>query len=112
MLGFERTYRRLRPNPYVALRREELRLHFFGSPGFHSGVNWIRIVTPPSRLQSRRHQLGQSAGERRRPGRPRGDAGQALKILEGALTRERAAAPAADLAEAEAYRNELRKRVS
>ncbi|MEU7791013.1 hypothetical protein [Amycolatopsis sp. NPDC049159] len=34
MLGFERTYRQLRPNPYVALRREDLHLHFFGMPGF------------------------------------------------------------------------------
>jgi hypothetical protein len=34
MLGFERTYRQLRPNPYVALRREDLHLHFFGIPGF------------------------------------------------------------------------------
>jgi hypothetical protein len=34
MLGFERTYCQLRPNPYVALRREDLHLHFFGIPGF------------------------------------------------------------------------------
>ncbi|GLY39628.1 hypothetical protein Amsp01_056520 [Amycolatopsis sp. NBRC 101858] len=34
MLGFERTYHQLRPNPYVALRREDLHLHFFGMPGF------------------------------------------------------------------------------
>ncbi|GAA0809306.1 VOC family protein [Spirilliplanes yamanashiensis] len=33
-LGFERTYRQVRPNPYVALRREDLHLHFFGMPGF------------------------------------------------------------------------------
>jgi hypothetical protein len=30
MLGFEITYRQTRPNPYVALRREDLNLHFFG----------------------------------------------------------------------------------
>jgi catechol 2,3-dioxygenase-like lactoylglutathione lyase family enzyme len=34
VLGFERAYRQLRPNPYVALRREDLHLHFFGIPGF------------------------------------------------------------------------------
>ncbi len=34
MLGFERTYRQLRPNPYVAVRREDLHLHFFGMSGF------------------------------------------------------------------------------
>jgi hypothetical protein len=33
-LGFRRTYRQEKPNPYVALRREDLHLHFFGMPGF------------------------------------------------------------------------------
>ncbi|MGN2639174.1 bleomycin resistance protein [Nocardia takedensis] len=33
-LGFEQTYRQTRPNPYVALRREDLHLHFFGLPNF------------------------------------------------------------------------------
>ncbi|TYB71070.1 VOC family protein [Nonomuraea sp. PA05] len=34
MLGFARTYYQTRPNPYVSLRREDLRLDFFGMPGF------------------------------------------------------------------------------
>jgi catechol 2,3-dioxygenase-like lactoylglutathione lyase family enzyme len=33
-LGFTRTYRQLRPNPYVALQRGDLNLHFFGLPTF------------------------------------------------------------------------------
>ncbi|WP_280261441.1 VOC family protein [Nocardia wallacei] len=33
MLGFTRTYRQVRPNPYVSLEREDLRLDFFGMPG-------------------------------------------------------------------------------
>ncbi|MEV6300822.1 VOC family protein [Actinoplanes sp. NPDC051861] len=33
-LGFRTTYRQLRPNPYVAMQREDLQLHFFGMPGF------------------------------------------------------------------------------
>ncbi|MBF6330130.1 hypothetical protein [Nocardia transvalensis] len=33
-LGFEQTYRQDRPNPYVALRRDEVEMHFFGVPGF------------------------------------------------------------------------------
>ncbi|MEV6597379.1 VOC family protein [Actinoplanes sp. NPDC051346] len=33
-LGFEVTYRQTKPNPYVALRREDLNLHFFGLPDF------------------------------------------------------------------------------
>lgn len=34
MLGFTRTYYQVRPNPFVALLREDLRLGFFGIPGF------------------------------------------------------------------------------
>jgi hypothetical protein len=34
MLGFTQTYRQNIPNPYVALRREDINLHFFGIPGF------------------------------------------------------------------------------
>lgn len=33
-LGFERTYRQTKPNPYLALRREDVELHFFGMPDF------------------------------------------------------------------------------
>lgn len=33
-LGFQVTYRQTRPNPYVAMRREDLHLHFFGMPEF------------------------------------------------------------------------------
>ncbi len=33
-LGFDVTYRQQRPNPSVALRREDLNLHFFGLPDF------------------------------------------------------------------------------
>lgn len=34
VLGFDRTYRQTRPNPYLALRRGALQLHFFGIEGF------------------------------------------------------------------------------
>jgi hypothetical protein len=34
VLGFRSTYRQLRPNPYVALQREDLHLHFFEIPDF------------------------------------------------------------------------------
>ena len=33
-LGFEVSYRQLKPNPYVAIRREDLELHYFGIAGF------------------------------------------------------------------------------
>ena len=34
MLGFSPTYRQMKPNPYVALQREGIHLHFFGMDGF------------------------------------------------------------------------------
>jgi hypothetical protein len=34
MLGFEITYRQTRPNPHVALKREDINLHFFGMDGY------------------------------------------------------------------------------
>jgi hypothetical protein len=34
VLGFRSTYRQLRPNPYLALQRGDLHLHFFGIPDF------------------------------------------------------------------------------
>lgn len=34
LLGFEVTYRQLKPNPYLGLRREDLELHYFGMDGF------------------------------------------------------------------------------
>jgi hypothetical protein len=33
-LGFAVTYRQTRPNPYLALRREDIDLHYFGMDGF------------------------------------------------------------------------------
>ncbi|MGH3490685.1 MAG: VOC family protein [Actinopolymorphaceae bacterium] len=36
MLGFARTYHQVRPNPYVSLEREQLRLDFFGIAGFRA----------------------------------------------------------------------------
>jgi hypothetical protein len=34
VLGFRATYRQQRPNPYLALQREDLHLHFFEMPDF------------------------------------------------------------------------------
>ena len=39
-LGFRSTYRQLRPNPYVALERDDLRLHFFGIPDFDPATSY------------------------------------------------------------------------
>jgi hypothetical protein len=40
VLGFRITYRQQRPNPYVALRREDLHLHFFGMPDFDPATSY------------------------------------------------------------------------
>jgi hypothetical protein len=34
MLGFQITYRQTRPNPHVALQRDDINLHFFGMDGY------------------------------------------------------------------------------
>lgn len=33
-LGFRRTYRQTKPNPYLAMRLDDIELHFFGMPNF------------------------------------------------------------------------------
>jgi hypothetical protein len=40
VLGFRTTYRQQRPNPYVALRREDLHLHFFAMPEFDPDASY------------------------------------------------------------------------
>jgi hypothetical protein len=53
MLGFAQTYYQVRPNPYVALRREDLNLNFFGMPGFDPADSYgtcLVIVPDPGEL--------------------------------------------------------------
>jgi hypothetical protein len=172
-LGFERTFRQVRPNPYVALRREDLHLHFFGIPGFDPeqsygscmvqvpdigalyeafaagmraahgkllikglprmtrprvrrnmggltgfsvvdpGGNWIRIIPQAAALSAAATtKLGKAVENAVVLADSHGDVAQALKILSGALARSGGAASPEELAEAEAYRDELRERAS
>jgi hypothetical protein len=48
MLGFEITYRQTRPNPYVAVRREDINLHFFGMDGYDPAQSYSTclIIVP------------------------------------------------------------------
>jgi hypothetical protein len=39
-LGFEKTYRQAKPNPYLAMRRDDIELHFFGMPGFNPAESY------------------------------------------------------------------------
>lgn len=43
-LGFRRTYRQLKPNPYVVVRREDWELHFFGIDGFDPAESYGNCV--------------------------------------------------------------------
>lgn len=43
-LGFEVTYRQQRPNPYAAVRRGGIELHFFGVPGFDPADSMGSVV--------------------------------------------------------------------
>jgi hypothetical protein len=44
VLGFRRTYRQTRPNPYVVVRREDWELHFFGMDGFEPADSYGSCV--------------------------------------------------------------------
>jgi catechol 2,3-dioxygenase-like lactoylglutathione lyase family enzyme len=43
-LGFRRTYRQHSPSPYVALRREDLHLHFFGITDFDPQTSYGSVL--------------------------------------------------------------------
>ncbi len=47
-LGFKRTYRQLRPNPYAVVQYEDIHLHLFGMDGFDPANSYgtVIIVVP------------------------------------------------------------------
>lgn len=52
-LGFTRTYRQLKPNPYAVVAREEIHIHLFGMENFNpadSYGNVIVVVPDPNAL--------------------------------------------------------------
>jgi catechol 2,3-dioxygenase-like lactoylglutathione lyase family enzyme len=52
-LGFVRTYRQLRPNPYAVVQREDLQIHLFGMPDFDPTTSYgsvIVVVPDPDAL--------------------------------------------------------------
>jgi catechol 2,3-dioxygenase-like lactoylglutathione lyase family enzyme len=52
-LGFTRTYRQLRPNPYTVVQREDWHIHLFGMPDFDPAVSYgsvIVVVPDPDAL--------------------------------------------------------------
>jgi catechol 2,3-dioxygenase-like lactoylglutathione lyase family enzyme len=52
-LGFTRTYRQMRPNPYAVVQREDLQIHLFGMPDFNPATSYgsvIVVVPDPDAL--------------------------------------------------------------
>lgn len=47
-LGFVRTYRQLRPNPYAVVAREDMQIHLFGMPAFDPEQSYgsVSVVVP------------------------------------------------------------------
>jgi catechol 2,3-dioxygenase-like lactoylglutathione lyase family enzyme len=47
-LGFQRTYRQLKPNPYAVVAREEIQIHLFGMENFNPADSYgtVIIVVP------------------------------------------------------------------
>jgi hypothetical protein len=167
MLGFEITYRQTRPNPHIAVRREDINLHFFGmddydpaqsystclvivqdtgplfeafAAGMRSvhgkllisgiprmtrprlrnhrytgftvvdpGGNWIRINKSAQEPEAHT-KLAKAMENAARLADAKGDERQALRILEGALERTDGSEP--ELRDAQAYRDELVKRIT
>jgi catechol 2,3-dioxygenase-like lactoylglutathione lyase family enzyme len=66
-LGFRRTYRQIRPNPYAVVAREDLQIHLFGMEDFDPATSYgtvIVVVRDPDRLYE-----AFAAGLRRRYGK-------------------------------------------
>jgi hypothetical protein len=141
ILGFTQTYYQALPNPYVALKREDINLHFFGIPDFKPEDSYgscLVMVRDTGELY-RAFAEGMRAARGKllvagipRMTRPRkrknaenhsgftvvdvmGDSHgfdlRATQILDAALERDRDMAPATDLVEALAYRAELALRL-
>lgn len=52
-IGFRRTYRQLKPNPYALVRRDDLQIHLFGMPEFDPAESYgsvIVVVPDPDAL--------------------------------------------------------------
>ena len=43
-LGFKKTYRQLRPNPYAVVALEDIQIHLFGIEGFHPEDSYSSVI--------------------------------------------------------------------
>jgi hypothetical protein len=73
-LGFTVTYRQVRPNPYLALRREDIELHYFGIEGFRPedsyGTAWSSRPIPSGSSTPSPTGSGSATGGCRSPASP------------------------------------------
>lgn len=44
VLGFRRTYRQLKPNPYAVMALEEIHIHLFGMEGFNPADSYSTVI--------------------------------------------------------------------
>lgn len=74
-LGFERTYRQVRPNPYAVVEREGIGIHLFGIDGFDPEASYgsviIEVTDPDAMFQSFAAGLRSSYGKLPTAGIPR-----------------------------------------
>src|SRR5688500_15618734 len=43
-LGFKRTYRQMRPNPYAVVALEDMHIHLFGMEGFNAADSYATVI--------------------------------------------------------------------
>jgi hypothetical protein len=108
------TYRQQRPNPYLALQRGGIVLHYYAMPDWDFSLvdpagNWIRVTVRASAEQASTACTGAVARAVDNAvvlADSHGDPAQAYKILSGAIRRT-PQAPVTELAPALAYLAEL-----
>jgi catechol 2,3-dioxygenase-like lactoylglutathione lyase family enzyme len=66
-LGFKKTYRQLRPNPYAVVALEEIQIHLFGMEGFDPANSYGSVIVAVPNPDSLYHDF--AAGLRKRYGK-------------------------------------------
>src|SRR5262245_46744229 len=74
-LGFKRTYRQIRPNPYAVVALEDMQIHLFGIEGFNAAESYgsaiVAVPDPESLYRAFAARLRESFGKLPIAGIPR-----------------------------------------
>jgi catechol 2,3-dioxygenase-like lactoylglutathione lyase family enzyme len=74
-LGFKRTYRQIRPNPYAVVALEDIQIHLFGMEGFNAAESYgsviVAVPDPESLYRAFATRLRESFGKLPSAGIPR-----------------------------------------